>query len=205
LGDPIDGTTEWLALWHDLVTPAEADFFELRCTAGPPASGTAYAWFDDLKFIEWEPWRPLAAAAELSAPNNYRFVQIRCPDSAATTATVSYLETAYGPVSTANPGHTPSVGRVALRNFPNPFNPRTTIELTLPSGNGSLPVEVTVFDLRGRHIVRLFHGQLEAGRRHGITWDGRDENGRFVPSGVYFARSVVAERMTNTTKMVLVR
>jgi hypothetical protein len=131
-------------------------------------------------------------------------LQVRTADTNATTATVTYQETAYGPVTTAAPDEIPAAATPRLHNFPNPFNPRTTIELTLPAGSGSVPVEVAVFDLRGRRVIQLFGGPLAAGLRHGFTWDGRDDSGRAVPSGVYFARAIVGERV-QTAKMLLVR
>jgi len=68
---------------------------------------------------------------------------------------------------------------------PNPFNPATTIRFDVPAGAAFL--RLTVHDPRGRHVRTLARGALPAGP-HAVTWDGRDEGGRRLASGVYTAR-----------------
>lgn len=70
-------------------------------------------------------------------------------------------------------------------NYPNPFNPTTTIRFTIPSGGGHARLDV--FDLLGQRIRTLVHGHVAAGGHH-VVWDGRDAFGRDVASGTYFAR-----------------
>jgi hypothetical protein len=72
----------------------------------------------------------------------------------------------------------------ALRqNFPNPFNPETTIDFDLSSGE---IVNVTVYDITGQVVRKLVDGeQMNAGTYQRI-WDGRNKNGMKVGSGVYF-------------------
>ena len=79
---------------------------------------------------------------------------------------------------------TPSARTLLAQNTPNPFNPSTTIRFTLADGGDT---ELQVFDVRGNNIKRLVAGSLAAGD-HSVTWDGTDENGQRVPSGVYFYR-----------------
>ena len=83
---------------------------------------------------------------------------------------------------------------------PNPFNPRTDVAFTLPDDGA---VVLAVYDLRGRRVRVLADARLEAGR-HVRAWDGRDDAGRALPSGIYFARVATAGR-TATVKMALVR
>lgn len=71
---------------------------------------------------------------------------------------------------------------------PNPFNPSTTITLSLPSREA---VQVQIVDAAGRSVRRLFDGVLEAGP-HNLAWDGADERGLRAPSGVYFCRAATA-------------
>ena len=70
------------------------------------------------------------------------------------------------------------------QNFPNPFNPSTTISFTVPD---SRQVELEVFDLLGRRIQLLVDGSLAAGS-HSVIWDGSDQVGRRVASGMYLYR-----------------
>ena len=85
-------------------------------------------------------------------------------------------------------------------NVPNPFNPRTDIAFTLEQDT---MVRLSVIDLSGREVARLA-GQIYPAGRHTVTWNGRDEMGRGVASGTYFAR-IDAAGQVQTRKMVLLR
>ena len=74
--------------------------------------------------------------------------------------------------------------RIGLLNYPNPFNPATTIEFALPRRE---PVRITVYDLLGRSVRQLTSATLEPGH-HSISWDGRDDFGRQVAAGLYIYR-----------------
>ena len=69
--------------------------------------------------------------------------------------------------------------------YPNPFNPQTWIPLTVPVETG--PVQVTVHNLLGQPIRTLVSGRLTPGY-HAVPWDGLDEAGQAVSSGVYLYR-----------------
>ena len=67
------------------------------------------------------------------------------------------------------------------QNYPNPFNPTTVIPLRVPYAS---EVELTVYNLLGQQVKRLFSGLLEPGS-HTVMWDARDEQGHPVSSGLY--------------------
>jgi len=69
-------------------------------------------------------------------------------------------------------------------NYPNPFNPVTTIRYSIPADGR---VELSVYNVRGQLVKRLVNSQQEAGE-HSAQWEGRDANNRAVSSGVYFYR-----------------
>ena len=71
-----------------------------------------------------------------------------------------------------------------LRNYPNPFNPRTTIDFSLDQ---DAQTSIRVYDVQGRLVRQLVDSYLAAGRRS-VTWDGKDDAGTSVASGVYFLR-----------------
>ncbi|MBE0564771.1 MAG: T9SS type A sorting domain-containing protein, partial [Krumholzibacteria bacterium] len=79
-------------------------------------------------------------------------------------------------------------GTRLLGNHPNPFNPATTIAFTLESAGR---VNLTVHDLAGRRVRTLVAQELPTGR-HDAVWDGRDDSGRALGSGVYLYRLVSA-------------
>jgi len=88
------------------------------------------------------------------------------------------------------------------QNAPNPFNPTTEIRFTVP-GSASAPITLAIFDLHGRHVRGLVDAMLGAGM-HTARWDGRDERGRPVASGVYIYELVVSGRR-EARRMVLIR
>ena len=97
------------------------------------------------------------------------------------------------------PGVTPP--SFALQpNYPNPFNPRTTIRFTL---DREQQTDLTLFDARGRVVRTLLSGPASAGE-HAVAWDGCDESGRACAAGVYLAR-LRGETAVTTTKLTLVR
>jgi hypothetical protein len=79
--------------------------------------------------------------------------------------------------------HAPSAF-IGLRSFPNPFNPRTTMNFALPVAG---QVQVAIYDAKGRMVARLVNESLPAGA-HDVAWDGRDAFGAAMPSGTYFCR-----------------
>lgn len=84
--------------------------------------------------------------------------------------------------------------------FPNPFNPDTTIKFSLHQA-GSVNLEV--YNIRGQRVKTLVSDDLEAGN-HQITWNGTDDNGRNVSSGIYFTRLVTEDRQV-IRKMTLMK
>lgn len=96
-------------------------------------------------------------------------------------------------------------GFVLDQNFPNPFNPETTIRYQLPFEGR---VTLAVYDLAGRLVAKLEQGVCSAGE-HRVKWQGRDQIGRMVASGVYFYRLQAAGRegqsFAVTKKMTLMK
>ncbi len=89
---------------------------------------------------------------------------------------------------------------LATENYPNPFNPNTTIRFTLAQSG---PVQLRIYDALGRHVRTLAEGPHAAGA-HGVVWDGRDANGRALASGVYVYR-LRAGTQEATRRMLLLK
>jgi hypothetical protein len=91
------------------------------------------------------------------------------------------------------------------QNVPNPFEKGTTISYTLPKKSN---VSLKVYDITGREVVRLLKGEMDAGY-HTLRWDGKDETGKEVSSGIYFyrvkSRIGQASEFTKARKMVVLR
>ncbi len=86
------------------------------------------------------------------------------------------------------------------QNMPNPFNPVTTIKFTVPEDS---EVNLTVYDVSGRRVKTLAKGHHKAAF-YSVTWDGMNDNGSRVASGVYFYR-LKAGKNIQSKKMVLLR
>ena len=85
-------------------------------------------------------------------------------------------------------------------NYPNPFNPSTTIQFSLSSTG---PAELDIYNMIGQKIRSLVSGPLEAGI-HSVVWNGRDRNNIPVSSGIYMARLKMGKKV-ETRRMTLVK
>jgi len=86
------------------------------------------------------------------------------------------------------------------QNYPNPFNPATTISFNLPK---SSKVTLKIYNLLGQEVRTLADHVMEAGS-HSISWDGKDNSGDPVSSGVYFYRLNAGESKV-VRKMIFMR
>ena len=77
-------------------------------------------------------------------------------------------------------------------------------ERTASQAGSIIPVEIIVYDVGGRKIRRLVSGVRTEGE-HRVTWDGIDDNGKIVASGVYFYRLHFGGRLVETKKMMLLK
>jgi hypothetical protein len=86
------------------------------------------------------------------------------------------------------------------QNYPNPFNPSTQIGFSLPKQS---PVKLQVFDIMGREVATLVDEVLPAGA-HKVVWNGRDQSGTRLSSGMYFYR-IQATEFIAVKRMALVK
>jgi hypothetical protein len=89
-----------------------------------------------------------------------------------------------------------------LPNFPNPFNPETTIPFAIGAGDHTR-VELAIFNALGQRVRTLFAGSLTAGL-HRIQWDGRSDAGHEVATGAYIYRLEVGQHV-ETRRLLLLR
>jgi hypothetical protein len=87
-----------------------------------------------------------------------------------------------------------------LQNYPNPFNPSTEIVYSLPR---DAHVELKIVDALGRFVTRLAEG-FQPGGEHTQTWNGTDQEGQLMPSGVYLCQ-LKTENQIRTHKLLLIR
>ncbi len=118
------------------------------------------------------------------------------------------LQIHYGPPVGITDNKSPSLelprAWALAQNYPNPFNPSTTISFDVPGTAGRKQlVNLTVYDIRGRRVRILVDSDLEPGT-HKIHWDGRDDHGEPVSSGIYLYTLKNGDE-THTRKMILLK
>ena len=84
-------------------------------------------------------------------------------------------------------------------NFPNPFNPETSIQFTLPE-NGM--VNLAVYNIMGQKVRELIADRMQAGT-HSVIWDGKDDMGNIVSSGIYLSRLISGEHVAANRMLLL--
>jgi hypothetical protein len=105
-----------------------------------------------------------------------------------------------GAVATAveNP---PPAAPAMISIAPNPCNPGTTIAFTLAAPDH---VTLRIYDIAGLAVRTLLAGEIRGGGRHALAWNGRNDEGREMPSGIYIGRLVTSEGV-QSRKIALVR
>ena len=129
-----------------------------------------------------------------NAYNNYIFTKLK---------EFCYVSIFYNKSSTGIEGNNPWITTpnefVLLPNYPNPFNPQTKITFHLPK---QCEVSLHIYNLAGQHIRTLVEKEVYTVGIHNLNWDGNDDFGMRVPSGMYFivmkAEDFIAQR-----KMIL--
>lgn len=107
----------------------------------------------------------------------------------------------YGPVNTVLKKNNGDYTRTNCTVFPNPFNPATTIHLTLAEPDLRGRLCYSILDCLGREVA-VFTRQVNSPGQFNITWDGRAANGNPVPSGIYLVRITTSRKVLATTRMM---
>jgi hypothetical protein len=98
-------------------------------------------------------------------------------------------------------GGTPKSYVLSVSNYPNPFNPRTTVSYTVPARG---LVTVAIYDARGEKVATLVNHEDRTAGAYTVEWTGRANNGEAVTSGVYFAR-IEQSGSVRSKKMVMLK
>ena len=87
-----------------------------------------------------------------------------------------------------------------IGNYPNPFNPETNIQFSLSSESN---LRIDIYNPKGQKVKSILDGNYKAGE-HNVIWNGRDDNGMSVSSGIYFYR-MVTDDYVSVKKMMLLK
>ncbi len=139
-----------------------------------------------------------------SSEKEYAFLDDQLPDGGQTVwyklEDINYngKVTTHGPVKVSLSAHPRSFS--LGQNYPNPFNPVTSIPFTLQKEQR---VQAEIYDVRGRRVRLLGRGLFPAGS-HIMLWDGKDDRGQSLPSGIYYFK-IQAGKQSQAMKMTYLR
>ncbi len=152
---------------------------------------------DDFDRLTDERWKSLVESGEL--PVRPDWVNIYCTDSDGNVREKGReLDGVMYSITGVEDTVKPEELRI-IRNYPNPFNPETTIEFTLP--NESF-INLSIYNIMGQKVHELAPVTLSAGT-HTVRWDGTSDSGQSVSSGVYIARITMGENVATRSMMLL--
>jgi hypothetical protein len=215
-GNPSNHTGQFVAQPYDW--PGNISTFDATFSDGELTSH-AFRWLPDR--VEYRSWRggPQDEAPQnlihtftYSGPHIPRPEQPRVhmnlwhiSDPPSTNQEVVIDEFVFVPDGTPSgisEGVVPSSGLLSRLSVarPNPFNPHTAIGYRMTEGGSA---QIVVYDVLGRHVRTLVDGFVPAGDQE-VVWDGRDDSGNLVSSGVYFYQ-LRASDVVETQRMVLLK
>jgi hypothetical protein len=102
--------------------------------------------------------------------------------------------------ASASPGDAPAAF-AAITATPNPFNPQVELSFVLPQLTGA---DICIYNLNGERVRTLWRGESASGRQI-LTWDGRDDAGGALASGVYLVQLATDQGQVSTAKITLVK
>lgn len=153
---------------------------------------------DDLKEVEFRLYFPAKSAS--SIVTEYAVFNLQTGTYEAKTASVADFKEFLREQLTKT-GEIPiPVATHLFQNYPNPFNPVTSIKYDLAEDS---PVRMDIYNVKGQLVTTILNQEILAGT-HRVIWNGKDDQGRAVSSGVYFYRMIMPNKVL-TNKMLLLK
>lgn len=194
----LSGTTPWTLYFKELSVPSNAWYYDIRLQLSNSAGEPAQAWFDEVGLIEWTGWQSSESLAHIAYPNNYYWLQTRCPEDAKSITT--YLTETLQQEHVLRSNSTASSRLIPLKVYPNPFNPQTNLAFNLSQAGKT---ELKIYNIKGQVVRHLLNDELGMGE-HRLMWNSRDDRGRQLSSGIYFVR-INCGNYHNTQKLILLK
>jgi hypothetical protein len=169
----------------------------------PQIGEEGQTWFDNVGIIEWEEWQPLNRPINIPTPNDFYWVQIRTNEET-NNAVLSSQEIDYNPHSMIADKTNRKISFKSLQCFPNPFTKKTVISWVPEAHRGSASstqaVEIHIYNSMGRLVT----SHKPPVTSNYFVWDGKDNQGRLLGSGIYFCR-LQANGYEQSRKIVLLK
>ncbi len=184
LGAEVNGTTDWTFYYNEFIPTDGTNYIDIRLRSESPGSGgEGYTWYDNVGIIEWEEWQPFSSLTTIPTPNDYYWIQIRT-DVETYNAVLSYEEIMYNPISAIdyNTGYQSTFQ--LFQSYPNPTSSTMKIQYNLTE---TAKVVLKIYNILGQEVKTLVNEKQAIGQKT-VIWDGRDNQGRTIGSGIYFCR-----------------
>lgn len=180
--------------WHNITNSPSPQAMEGECQDDRYASACPYLYDNviHIQYIEDKDAAPYVIYIDYTTMTNNPVLYLKVPVGEITANRHSIIGIAQSPIK--HPKH------LTLSETPNPFGYRTTISYSLPD---KTYVNLRVYDATGRVVDDIVNTEKDAGV-YTVTWNGRDDEGRNLPNGIYFCR-IEASGKSLTRKLVLVR
>jgi ligand-binding sensor domain-containing protein len=194
-----DGST-WKTYGTDITgIPADYPIDELNCDH----NGVLWITHRTLTSFDgktWKTWPDIKTGSASSIVfDEDGYIWVASPYGSVSDAMyLSAQKLSTGPTAVADAAAVPKALELN-GNYPNPFNPSTTLEFSMPAPG---QVNLTVYDITGRKVKELVNVSMPAGS-HSVVWDGRDANGKAVSSGVYLSRLVQDGRAVSRRMLLM--
>ena len=203
IGVQITGDTPWTYYQKALTIPEDTRFFDIRCSSDCPISGEAFSWFDNVGIIEWTDWKAVNFFEIISNPNDFYYLQFRSQNQEENLV-AEYTEINYGnPFVSSQEDLVIYPPKAKLyHNYPNPFNPETTIRFTAEDAENA---EIIIYNIKGQKVKTFPNLQINKSSNQQIIWNGTDDNDQNVSSGIYFYKLKVDDKTIATKKCLLLK
>ncbi len=192
-----------LAFWDKYVTEVDYDYCNVEVSTNAGSTWISLAKYDGTQ-SSWLQ-KSFDASAYAAGRANVKFRFVLTSDVSLTYdgwhVDDIQIKTYSAPpiVDVSDDGHPPVVFSLG-QNYPNPFNPSTTIHYEI--GRES-KVTLTIYNVLGQRVRSLIRGASQVGKQT-VTWDGRNDSGHAVTSGMYFYR-LEAGTFVKSRKMILLK
>jgi poly-gamma-glutamate synthesis protein (capsule biosynthesis protein) len=186
--DTVTGTSDWRFHYKEF-TPADGTgYFDIWLRSFASETSECRTWFDNVGVIEWKDWQSIDSLRIIPTPNDYYWIQIRT-NQQTNNATLYYEQTDYNPHSAISDNTIEPLRFKSFQIYPNPTTSFPLIQYNLLK---STKVVLKIYNILGQEVKTLLNGLQTQGQKN-ITWNGRDNQRRVVPSGVYFCRLQVGD------------
>jgi len=201
-----DNQTSTLSISLNVISPGYISFFKkVSCEDDPTHNNYDYLSFliDDVEIERWDgeiEWSQEVYNVTLGQHTfQWRYQKDGYVSSGSDCAWIDYIDLPEYDNTSTNNTEIPFQSML-LNNYPNPFNPTTTIEYFLAQPG---KVRIDIFNIKGE-LVKTFKEEFLPAGNQKVIWQGEDNNGRDVSSGIYIGMMKQADR-SNCLKLVLIK